>query len=329
MIRPIALAVALCATFTVGAQAPAPQAAAAPLLARDDIAALARIHVAVGAVHDSIDVQLAMARNKKPEIQLQLRDKLRTQIADVLHHGGITDAEYRRRTYVISSDPASRKVFDSVVVVLIGAPLPGTYVAAAGGRGNTPVPPGAVGTHIGHVINSFGDTPGQQGLLTAALAEARTAAQHAQLAGRQPGNLDYMKTHAGHVLNALDPTIVAAGPGLQYGLRKAAIGVATHIELAAAAEGASTNVMTHAKHVSISARNTVTRVDLLIAVAQKVQAATSAAQAAALVSEMASLAEQLLAGADANGDGRVTIEVGESGLQHADDHLKLMLAGER
>jgi len=160
------------------------------------------------------------------------------------------------------------------------------------------------------------------------MAEARTAAQHAQLAGRQPGNLDYMKVHAGHVINAIDPGIVAAGPGLGYGLKKAATGVVTHIELAAGAPGASPNVILHAKHIATSARNTLQRAEQILALAQQIRAATSATEAVALVSQMASLADQLIVGADANADGKITWDVGEGGLQHADEHVKLMLAAE-
>jgi len=79
-------------------------------------------------------------------------------------------------------------------------------------------------------------------------------------------------------------------PGLGYGLKRAATQVAIHIELAAAAEGASPTVVAHSKHVAIAARSTAARADQLLALAQKVQAATSAADAAALVSQMVSLA---------------------------------------
>jgi hypothetical protein len=191
-----------------------------------------------------------------------------------------------------------------------------------------PVPAGAVGTHIGHVVNGFGDTPGGVGLLPVAMAEARTAAQHATLAATNPNNLAGMKTHMGHVINALDPTIVATGPGQGYGAKKAALGVVTHIELAAKAPGASQNVITHANHIATSARNAVQRADSIIVLAKLVQAATSAPEALAIVNQVISLSQQLIAGADANGDGRVTWEANEGGLQQAEQHVTLMLNAE-
>jgi hypothetical protein len=326
------LTTALASALLAGASlAQQPQQPPAVPLTRDEIAVLARAQVAVGIAHDSIDAELAKPRNKTPEAQQQLRDKLRAQIAEILHHAGLTQEDYDRRTYVVSTDPPARKTFDSVVVALTGAPIPGQYVAppGQGGRGSVPVPAGPVGLHVGHVVNSFGDTPNAMGLLPAAIAEAKIAVTHAQLAARQPTNLEYMKMHAGHVINAIDPTVVAAGPGLKYGVKKAAQGVVTHIELAAAAPGASPNVVMHARHVATSARNTIQRSDELVAIAQKIMAATSAEVAASLVSQMSSLAEQLMAGADKNADGKITWEAGEGGLQQADEHMKLMLAGEK
>lgn len=316
-LRPVVLMLA-CAASAI-AQQPAGTPSAS--LSRDELTALARVQVAIVAARDSINARLAKSGNKTAKAQIQLQDTLRAQVDQILHHSGMTDEEYRRRTYVVSSDTATRRVFDSVVVVLTNAPLPGGML-----RGMiVPVPAGPVGTHIAHVINEFNDTPNRQGLLGTALAEARIASQHATLASRQPTNLEYMKTHAGHVIHALDPTIITIGPGQGYGARKAAAGVVTHIELAAATQGATPAIASHAKHIAMSARNSVARAEQVLALAQKVQAATSAADAAALVNQIVSLTEQLIAGADANSDGRITWEAGEGGLQHADEHLKLLL----
>jgi len=291
MTRRVALIVALTSSV-----------AAAQQLSRDDIASLAKVQVAITVAHDSIDARLSKAGNKKPKNQRELQDSLRAEVEMILHHGGLSEAEYQRRTYLVSTDSTARRLFDSVVVVLTGAPLPGQVARAP----TVPVPAGPAGIHLGHIVNAFGDTPNGMGLLPLALAEARTALQHAQLATRQPTNLDYMKTHAGHVINAIDPTIVNAGPGLGYGLKKAIVGVARHTDLAVTAEAASSAVTMHGKQAATAAATTATRVDELLAIAQKVQAATDAAAAATLVTQMAAMAEQL-------------------GLQAVDEHVKGML----
>ena len=104
--------------------------------------------------------------------------------------------------------------------------------------------------HLGHVMTSWKDTPEMKGLLPAAIADARVAATHAGLAAKAPDNLDAMKLHAGHVLNALDPSIEPKGPGSGYGVKKAAAGALAHVGFAAKTDGASKNVLTHAAHVS-------------------------------------------------------------------------------
>jgi len=292
------------------------------MLSKTDIAALARTQFAINAAVDSSNVQLAKQSNKKSDVQAQLRAKRAENVAEILHHSGLSDAEFRRRTYLVSIDTGARRTFDSVMVTLTGQALPGT---AVGSQAKLTVPPGPAGVEIGYVVNTFKEAPLLQGLLPAAIAEARIAIQHAGLAGRQPTNLEYMKTHAGHVINALDPTIVKMGPGQQYGVKKAADGVASHIELAAKAEGATPSITVHATHIAMAARNTIARADQVIEIAQKIMASSSATEAAALVAEMTSKAGELIAGADANADGRITWEKGEGGLQAADEHVKLML----
>ena len=112
-------------------------------------------------------------------------------------------------------------------------------------------------------------------------------------------------------------------------MKKAAQGIATHIELAAKAPGASKNVMMHAEHIAAAARNSVQRSDQIVALAKQIQAATTAADAAALVNQLVSLTNELVAGKDVNADGRVGVERGEGGLQQCDEHIKLLLAGEK
>src|SRR5215472_10869273 len=67
--------------------------------------------------------------------------------------------------------------------------------------------------HLGHVMTNWRDTPSNVGFLIAAISDARVAATHANLAAQSSDNLDEMKLHAGHVLNALDTSIEPKGPG--------------------------------------------------------------------------------------------------------------------
>jgi hypothetical protein len=185
-----------------------------------------------------------------------------------------------------------------------------------------------VHTHIGHVRTAFAQTPGEEGLLPTALAEAQVAIQHAGLAASNPSNLDAMKLHTTHVVNAVDPSRVAQGPGRGFGVKRATEGIVQHIGFAAGAEGASQNVATHSAHITAAAQTVVGRADEILALADRIAAAGTAAEAAPLVQELQTTAGQLVAGEDANGDGRITWEAGEGGLQHVEQHVGLLATGE-
>ena len=173
------------------------------------------------------------------------------------------------------------------------------------------------------MLASFGDTPERRGLLPTALAEAQTAAQHAALAGRDPNDLAAMQRHAAHVLQALDPSVAkGGGPGLGYGVKRAALATAAHVEMAGAAPGAAPPVAAHAGHVATAARNAARRADEAVALVQRIEAAKTAPEAAALVSQLVSLTNEIVAGRDENADGRIDWK--EGGLQQADEHARLL-----
>ena len=183
-------------------------------------------------------------------------------------------------------------------------------------------------THIGHVMTSWKDTPNMTGFLPAAVADAKIAATHAGLAAKSPDNLDTMKLHAGHVLNALDPTLEAKGPGSGYGVKKAVAGALQHVGLAAKSEGASANVKTHATHVSASLDDVGKWTDEAIGTAQKIRAATTAAEASKLVTDLVAETNAISNGMDANKDGAIGWQTGEGGLAQAQTHMGLMMKGE-
>jgi hypothetical protein len=323
--------------------APAAGAQGAATLTATELRKLAETHLLVGVVHDSADVEASRQRNKTRDKQAELAELKRKQLAAVLERQGMSAEQYQRQRYLVSSNSTLRASFDSLVAVLTGAPLPGAVMAQAPAAGagqpqaggppgaipNAQLPAGLVGTHIGHLGTTFPDTPEKWGLLPTAVAEATTAQQHAAFAARTPTDLASMQRHAAHVLHALDPSVEKQGPGRGFGVKRAANNAATHIEMAAREPAASANVKTHAVHVATASRAVAGRVDLAVALAQKIRAAGTAAEAAGLVSQLVSLCDQLIAGVDANADGRIGWDAQEGGLQQAQQHLLLMVNGER
>lgn len=186
----------------------------------------------------------------------------------------------------------------------------------------------AAHTHIGHVLSGFGATPDGAGLLPTALAEAEAAARHAELAAGDPSNLQGMQLHARHVLHAVDPSRIDSGPGQGFGVKRAAEEIARHIELAAGSDGASDAVRTHAAHVAAAARTVARRADEIASVVDEIQDAYDYTEAAGHVERLQTLVRQLTEGADANGDGEVTWQEGEGGLQHVERHMELMASAE-
>jgi len=182
--------------------------------------------------------------------------------------------------------------------------------------------------HIGHVMTGWGDTPGGKGLLPTAIAEANIGIQHAGFAAKKPGDLAWMKTHTGHVLHTLDTSVEAKGPGKGYGMIKGANGAVKHIGFSAKSPGASGNVKAHTVHVTASTNNAIAWAREIVKLGKQVLAAGTASEAAPLVEKIKTLTGQLMAGMDANGDGKITWKPGEGGLAEAAKHMGFMTKGE-
>ena len=147
--------------------------------------------------------------------------------------------------------------------------------------------------HLGHVMTNWRDTPGTRGFLPVAIDEARVAVAHANLAAKAE-RLDDIKLHAGHVVNALDTSVEPRGPGAGYGVKKAAAGALQHLDFAVKAEGATANITTNAAPVSLLLTNVVQSVDQAVAMAQKIRAASDAAEATRLAADLAALTQRIM-----------------------------------
>jgi hypothetical protein len=327
MRRPHFRGLGVLALFLVALSAPAVVMAQQATVPQEQLAAYAKTFEAIGKLRDEFHASAAAAQNKKPEAQHSLQEKLRQDILAAIQQNGLTEQQYNHITWAVSTDAATRAALDKLLGIAPPAPPPEAAAAASSAAGNAGQQAG--NPHLGHVTTSFARAPDGMGLLPTALAEAQIVSQHAGLAARNTSDLDAMKLHARHIAHALEPAEGATGPGKGYGLKKAATDVAAHIELAAKANGASQNVITHSVHIAAAARNTATRADEILKITQQIQAATSAAQAADLVARLNTLAGQVTAGVDSNGDGRIGWQEGEGGLQHVEQHVKLMMDAEK
>ncbi|PYS42452.1 MAG: hypothetical protein DMG14_03960 [Acidobacteria bacterium] len=166
--------------------------------------------------------------------------------------------------------------------------------------------------HLGHVMTNWRDTPSNVGFLIVAVADGKVAAIHADLAVKSSNNLDEMKLHAVHVLNALDSGIEQKGPGSGYGVKKAATGALQHLEFAVNAEGASANIKMLAMKVSALLNDVLQWTDRAITIAQKIRTAASAPEAATMANELATLTKQ----------------ISEGGLQQAKTNMDLIMKRE-
>jgi hypothetical protein len=184
--------------------------------------------------------------------------------------------------------------------------------------------PEAVHAHIRHLAEAFDGTPNGQGLVPTARAEAEIVVRHAALAAADPTNLDAIKLHVGHVLHAVDPTAMPSGPGLGYGLKQAAQGIAQHAETIWDTAEAPRPVRMHAEHVTVSGRNTLQRADSIAILARRILEATTAQQASSLVNDLKTLADQLIPGVDANRDNGIGWRRGEGGLEVVRQHLNVL-----
>lgn len=203
--------------------------------------------------------------------------------------------------------------------------LSGEGVAGAWRIAAVGAAPNLVRIHLAHVATAFEATPNRQSLLATAVAEAQVAAQHAALAAKAGNNLDAMKLHTGHVIHAIDPSLEPMGPGLGFGVRRAAAGVVEHVQLASNVTSATNDVLTVAFRVLASASNTVKRADEIVLVAGQVRAAATTEEAASAVTRLSMLARALMTGVDVNQDGQIGWQSSEGGLEQVQAQVQLMI----
>ncbi len=209
------------------------------------------------------------------------------------------------------------------------APNAGAQAAAAAAAPASPQAASQALAHFGHVATGFADAPAGRGLVMTAALDANAAMMHANIAALSPTDLNAMKMHATHVLHALAPEAGAQGPGSGYGLRKAVDAVATHMEMALTAPGASATMKKFGPAAVGSARAVSARAQALAGLAAQVLAATTPAEAAPIAEQMRVMGLALDQGTDVNGSGRIDVDAVEPGLNHLEAQIYSIFEGEQ
>lgn len=212
----------------------------------------------------------------------------------------------------LAVDTLGASAMDSAAV---GDSLDGGYAG--------PLPEDAA-TRVGYIMVSDPRTPDQLGLVATGMAEAEIAAQHVALAGRDTTNLFNMQRHMAHVLHAIDPGEVGQGPGLGFGVVRAAEAVLAHIEEVRLLDDLPGVMDFHAPWVARAARGTLARADEAVALARQVQRASGPAEGHRLVEGLADAVRAMAYGFDRDGDGRIGYTEDEMGLAQVRYHLELV-----
>jgi hypothetical protein len=156
-----------------------------------------------------------------------------------------------------------------------------------------------------------------------------TAMMYANFAAGNPTSLDAMKTNVRNVLHALVPEQGAKGPGLGFGVKRAAEAVVTHIELAVKSPGASETLRKLGPAVAQAGRAVAARAQEMTDLGKRVLAAQTATQAAPLVEQLRALALQLDLGRDANGNGQIEVNAVEPGMNQLEAQIYSIFEGDR
>jgi hypothetical protein len=184
-------------------------------------------------------------------------------------------------------------------------------------------------THFSHVATGFSEAPDGRGLTVTAAMEVNTAMMYANFAAGHPTDLEAMKTNVRNVLHGLVPQQGTQGPGLGFGAKRAADAVATHIEMAVKAAGASETMRKLGPNVAMAARAVAARAQEMADISARVLAAQTAAEAAPLVEQLRTLALQLDTGRDANGSGRIDLDAVEPGMNQLEAQVYSIFEGEK
>lgn len=182
--------------------------------------------------------------------------------------------------------------------------------------------------HIGHAITGWKPSPDQKGLFQVAEQEADIALTHAGYAIEQPDNIDLIRLHVSHVMQAIDPKTKRQGPGIGFGLIRALTEAIGHFTYAAESDDASQNTIDFAEPFRENARGVLGRSELILALGEEIHQNLSVQEAFALAEEILLLADANVRGIDRDGNGKIGITPDEYGLKQLRNQIMEMVARE-
>lgn len=184
-------------------------------------------------------------------------------------------------------------------------------------------------THFSHVATEFNGAPGRRGLTVTTAMEVNVAMMYANFAAGHPTDLDAMTTNIRNVLHAVLPQEGAQGPGLGFGVKRAAEAVATHIEMAVKGPGASETMRKFGPNLGMAARAVAARAQAIADLGARALAAQTAIEAAPLVEQLRTMALELDTGKDVNGSGRIDLDTVEPGMNQLEAQAYSIFEGEK
>lgn len=226
---------------------------------------------------------------------------------------------------LVATPPASAQAVDSIPEGLAQDSLTSPAEAAdtVGPPYAGPLPPTAANA-LAYILTAAPDTPGGTGLLETGRAEAQIAMQHVAFAGRDSLALGNMQRHMAHVIHAVDPGQGSQGPGMGYGVRRAARQILVQLEAMQNVEGIPGVLIFHAPRAAMAARGTAARVDEVVSLARQVQSASSAQAGHRLVRRLADAVRAMAYGSDRDDDRRIGHTEDEMGLAQIGHHLAVV-----
>ena len=195
--------------------------------------------------------------------------------------------------------------------------LVGAMVAAS--FGCTHQPPTIAHTHIGHAVTAFDGTPGEEGLFVVAERRGREAAAEVS---------KVLGSNSSANRNDALANLIEALVGEDYGLKRAVVESASHIEFAADSPDASENVASGADTFVVGAQAVAKRCDLVALLSQDVLRGVGAAERRILLDRIGSLVDVIQNGEDIDGSGSVGDQPEELGMAQLREQVDALVAGE-